>query len=225
MRGAPHRSNNPACRKAHRFLPLLLFLFLLPFPPSPAFCSGSAGAGQNSAAPVVRKFNAVLLEAMKRADELGYTGRYRLLEPVIKDSFALPYMANASIGRYGKTLDEKQKDAFLALYTEWTTASYAGRFDGYSGERFEVEPETVSPQGTAVVVSRMVQENGDVIAFHYQLRAIEGKWRIVDIQISGVSQLALTRSQFVNTIKNDGFDALTSQLKNKIKRYARGEEK
>jgi ABC-type transporter MlaC component len=52
---------------------------------------------------------------------------------------------------------------------------------------------------------------------------VEGKWRIVDIQILGVSQLALTRSQFVSEIKNKGFDALISTLKNKIKDFSRGE--
>ncbi|MBZ0158065.1 MAG: ABC transporter substrate-binding protein [Alphaproteobacteria bacterium] len=218
MRGAPYDGTS-AGRKTR----LVLFFFVIQL--CAVYCPVPLQAEQDSAAAVIRRFNAALLEAMKRAGELGYSGRFRLLEPVIKDSFAIPYMANVSIGRYGRTLDEKQKDAFLDLYTEWTIASYAGRFDGYSGERFEVEQESKSPRGTATVVSRMIQENGEVVAFHYRLRRIEGKWRIVDIQISGVSQLALTRSQFVNTIKNSGFDALVSQLKKKIKGYARGEEK
>ncbi|MCC6346193.1 MAG: ABC transporter substrate-binding protein [Nitrospirales bacterium] len=221
MQGADDSTGSTASRQTHPLLALFLILFQLCVICRPAFLH----AVQDSPAAVIRKFDDALLNVMKRADELGYAGRYRLLAPVIRDSFALPFMANTSIGRYAKTLGEKQREDFLDLYTEWTTASYAGRFDGYSGERFEVEPESVSPQGTAAVVSRMVQENGDMIAFHYQLRKIEGKWRIVDIQISGVSQLALTRSQFVNTIKKSGFDALVSQLKKKIKGYARGEEK
>jgi ABC-type transporter MlaC component len=52
---------------------------------------------------------------------------------------------------------------------------------------------------------------------------VKGEWQIVDIQISGVSQLALTRSQFVSVIKNKGFDALISMLKNKIKDFSQGE--
>jgi hypothetical protein len=63
------------------------------------------------------------------------------------------------------------------------------------------------------------------VEFHYLLRQVEGRWRIVDIQISGVSQLALYRSQFVSVIRNKGFDALVAMLKEKIARFSHGEEK
>ena len=192
-------------------IPLCLFIML----------SVSSGrAEQLAPADVIKKFNATLMDSMKRANELGYSGRYQLLAPVIKDSFALSYMAIISVGKYWKALDEKQKNLLLDTYSEWSISTYAGRFDNYSGQKFELPSTSKSDQDTVTVISRFVESDNEERDFYYRLRKMEGKWRIVDIQISGVSQLALTRSQFVNVISSKGFSALISMLKEKIKNFS-----
>jgi len=181
-----------------------------------------AEADTPGAAEVIKTFSAALLDAMQRADELGYSGRYKLLEPVIRESFALSFMANQSVGSSLKTLTKEQQATFLKVYTDWTIASYAGRFDSYSGQRFEFVSESEPDKGTVTVVSKMVRVNKEPVVFYYKLRKIEGKWRIADIQISGVSQLALTRSQFVKVLKDKGFEGLISMLKGKIEEFSQG---
>lgn len=184
----------------------------------------SGAAEQPGPKEAIQTFNATLLDAMKRADELGYAGRYKLLEPVIKDTFALSFMGAQSTGRFWKTLGEEQKSLFLKTYIDWTIATYAGRFDGFSGERFELTSESAPVQGTITVVSKLIESNGEAIAFSYLMRKVENRWRVVDIQISGVSQLALTRAQFTDIIKNKSFDALISMLKEKTARFAQSKK-
>ena len=174
-------------------------------------------AGQSGAKAVVAKFNAALLESMKRADELSFSGRYALLEPFIKNIFALSFMAEKSVGRYWKTLKEKQKMLLVETYTGWSITRYAKNFDGYSGEEFEVISETGPFRGTVTVISRLIVPDDETIDFYYKLRKIKNNWQIVDIQIEGVSQLALTRSQCLSVIKDKGFDTLISSLQKKIK--------
>lgn len=190
----------------------------------PAFSSSAASETPGPAA-VIRNFNAALLDTMKKADQLGYAGRYKLLGPVIKDSFALSFMAEQSLGRYGKTLKSEERELLVKSYTDWTVATYAGRFDGYSGEKFEVVSESGPLQGTATVISKLIKQNGEEVVFRYLLRKIKGIWRVVDIQISGVSQLALTRAQFTGVIKDKGFNGLLSMLKEKIKGFEKSGEK
>jgi phospholipid transport system substrate-binding protein len=195
---------------------LLVFVFV-------ALSTVHGKAENSEPAEVINNFNAALMASMKGAKELGYSGRYKILEPVIKDSFALPFMASISVGKYWKNLTEKERSLFLETYTDWTIATYAGRFNDYSGERFEVTSESKPVKSIVTVISKLIQAQKENIDFYYQLRKVEGKWRIVDIQISGVSQLALTRSQFVSEIKNKGFDALILTLKNKIKDFSKAE--
>jgi phospholipid transport system substrate-binding protein len=177
-------------------------------------------AEQTAPADIIKKFNAALMDSMKGGKELGYSGRYKLLEPVIKDSFALPYMTSVTVGQYWKKLSEKDRRLLVETYTEWTIATYAGRFDEYSGERFEVASESkLNPDNVTVLSKLYAKKERD---FYYRLRRTEGKWRIVDIQVSGVSQLALTRSQFVSVLNAEGFNALISMLKKKIADFASG---
>jgi len=190
----------------------------------PVFSSYAASEILGPAA-VIRNFNAALLEAMKKANQLGYAGRYKLLDPVIKNSFALSFMAGQSLGRYGKTLKPEERELLIRGYTDWTVATYAGRFDGYSGEKFEVASESGPLQGTYTVTSKLIKQNGEEVVFRYLLRKIEGMWRVIDIQISGVSQLALTRAQFTGVIKDKGFNGLISMLKEKIKGLEKSGEK
>ena len=121
-------------------------------------------------------------------------------------------------------MKEEQRNLLLKTYIEWTVATYAGRFDGYSGERFEVASESEPVQGTVTVVSRFIQSSNEVIDFYYLLRRIEGRWRIVDIKISGVSQLALTRAQFTGILKEKGVDALIAMLREKIRGFSQSKK-
>jgi phospholipid transport system substrate-binding protein len=183
--------------------------------------SGSYGrAEQSGPSDVISKFSSTLIDSMKRARELGYQGRYQLLDPTIKDFFALSYMAGISLGKYWKTLSEKDKQLLLETYTAWTIATYAGRFDDYSGEKFELISESAPDRDTVTVISSLIESDNKKTDFFYKLRKIDGKWRIVDIQISGVSQLALTRSQFTSVMDRKGFSALISMLKEKIKNFS-----
>jgi phospholipid transport system substrate-binding protein len=192
---------------------LLIVVFVL-------LCPVGGKAEQTGPAEVIKKFNGALLDSMKGGKELGYSGRYKLLEPVIKDSFALSYMASVTVGQYWKKLTEKERRSLVETYTEWTIATYAGRFDEYSGEKFEVVSESkLNPDNSTVLSKLYAKKERD---FHYRLRRIEGKWRIVDIQVSGVSQLALTRSQFVSVLRDEGFNALISMLKKKIANFSSG---
>jgi phospholipid transport system substrate-binding protein len=183
-------------------------------------CPVGGKAEQSGPGEVIKKFNATLLDSMKGGKELGYSGRYKLLEPVIKESFALSYMASVSVGQYWKKLTDAERRSLLQTYIEWTIATYAGRFDEYSGERFEVVSESRINSDNVTVTSKLyAKKERD---FHYRLRKIAGRWQIVDIQISGVSQLALTRSQFVSVLHDEGFNALISMLKKKTAHFASG---
>jgi phospholipid transport system substrate-binding protein len=194
-------------RKVKMALPLTLLLILAPL---------KIAAATPEAVEVVQRFNSALMEAMQKADALKFEGRYRLLRPIVGESFAMLFMAQKSLGKYWKTLTGEQQQKFVKAYTDWSAATYARRFDAYSGERFRILPETMPEEGTATVVSELIKADGEKIDFNYRLRQAGGSWQIVDIQISGVSQLALTRSQFLDVVQQNGFKALMAKLQDKI---------
>jgi phospholipid transport system substrate-binding protein len=159
---------------------------------------------------------------MRGGKELGFSGRYRLLEPVVTGTFLSPYMASVSVGRHWKTLTQEQQRQFKEIYAEWLIASYAKNFHTYAGERFEIMNQS-QMTGGAAVLSKLLNSKGKETEFDYRLRLTEDTWRIVDIRISGVSQLANTRAQFVSVLDQKGFDELVASLKQKIRDFSRSD--
>jgi len=199
-------------RALFKIVGAILFACLLYLP-------ASAQAEQKEAEEVVNRMNAALLENMKRGNELGFQGRYKLLSPVLHDVFALRYMGEKTMGNYWKELLPEQQKQFMEFYSDWTISSYAGNFEHYSGEIFETHEGKQINANTVSVISKIVKDHEEAIKFDYTVRRFQDKWRIIDIRISGVSQLSMTRAQFQSVMKTKGFDGLMALLKGKIADY------
>jgi phospholipid transport system substrate-binding protein len=182
-----------------------------------------AHAGEISDAPatppgsVVDRLHATLLGVMKEADDLGYEGRRERLSPVLRSLYDTPFMAEKSVGRHWKTTSEEERQHLLEIFTQFTIANYAGNFDGYSGQSFEILGEEQSTQGTMLVRTRLVEPDGEATQLNYRLRPVDGEWKIIDVYLNGtVSELALRRSEYSSLIQREGFDSLLVALNQKI---------
>lgn len=194
----------------------LVLLVALCTPPSPGI------AEERRPAEVVEQFQQTLAEVMKEADALGYEGRYERLAPAVRQSHALSEIARVAVGRYWDRLSEAQRSSLVETFGELSIATYAHRFDGYSGERFEtVSVEHLGPD-QALVRSRLIEADGNTIGFDYLLRREDDNWRIVNIIVNGVSDLALKRAEYTSIIRRQGFDTLIAKLKEKIAQYSDG---
>ncbi len=172
------------------------------------------------AALVIEKLNTVLVECMQRSDELGYGGRYRLLEPVMKKSFYYSLMVRKSTGSFWKDMTEEQQKELLEKYITWSIATYADRFSTYKSQQFiVVSTEPVHKKYRRVIV-HIVKKNKKKRILEYLLieDKATGAWRIIDIRVKGVSQLALTRAQFKSILKKQGVGGLLKLLDKKIKK-------
>ncbi|MDH3703627.1 MAG: ABC transporter substrate-binding protein [Alphaproteobacteria bacterium] len=166
---------------------------------------------------VISKFNLALLQSMQRADTLGYKGRLEKLTPVIRDSFDLRFMIRYSAGRHWRKLTAAQQDTLTGAFSELTIATYADRFNGYSGEKFEIVTVQEARKGLKLVKTVLQKSNGERIRLDYLMRQNEKSWRIIDIFLKGrISELSTKRSEYSATLKRHGYDGLIEILKNKV---------
>jgi phospholipid transport system substrate-binding protein len=182
-----------------------------------------AAAGETPQA-VAEQVDAALLEAMRNAETLGYEGRYKLLAPVLETSFDFPFMARVSVGRYWRKMDEAQKATLVESFARLSIATFAARFDGYSGETFQVLGQEEGVRGTILVVNHLIKSDGEPIAINYLMRETEGRWRIVDIYLKATfSELAIKRSEYTSVYKRDGFARLIEIMEAKIAGFSSGD--
>jgi phospholipid transport system substrate-binding protein len=199
------------------------------FPLRAAFAAGlamlwlAAPAGAEAVSPasasiqVVEKLHAALIGVMKDAGQLGYQGRYDRLGPVLKETYDTPFMAEKSVGRHWKQASPTDQAALVDTFSRFMIANYAGRFDGYSGQRFETLSQEPSVQGTVLVRTRLVEPEGEGVQLDYRLRPVNGSWKIIDVYLNGtVSELALRRSEYSSLIKREGWQAVLTALDARI---------
>jgi phospholipid transport system substrate-binding protein len=168
----------------------------------------------------VQNFHETLISAMKDGRTLGETGRYARIEPVIRRLFDLPLMSRLAIGASWATLSPAQQQTATAAFGAYITATYADRFDSYSGQRLEVIGQHLSGPGV-IVKTRIVKSNGEPVSVEYAMRQNDGAWQISDVFLDGaISQLATQRSEFGAILRRGGFDGLIAALQRKVKLLA-----
>ena len=175
----------------------------------------AAGATSPGPTDVVRNFYAQLLDVMQHSGTLGARGRYQKLEPIVLRMFDVPYMARLSIGPSWGRLSTDQKHRAAQAYGRYLTALYATRFDGYSGERFEVLGEQQIKHGT-MIKSRVVKSNGEPVLINFVLHDNDIAWQARDVYLdSAISEVATRRSEFASILRTSGIDALIASLNKK----------
>ncbi len=197
-----------------------------------AVALSSAASAQGPAedpAAVVEALNATLLGTMREAGTLGYQGRTQRLAPVLMESFHFTFMARVSAGRHWRSLSDRDKRRYVETFERMSIATYAARFDGYSGEDFEVGEAIDHPRGAVLVRNRLLRPEDEAVAIDYLLRGFEGRWRIVDVFLGGgISEIATKRAEYGSVLGREGIEGLLARLDEKIVDLAEegsGEEK
>ena len=168
----------------------------------------------------IKSFYDVLLDVMKNADKLGFEGRVQKLDPAIRKTYDLPLMARLTVGPQWTSLSPEQQQRITDAFSKMTVNTYASRFDGYSGEKFEVSPQTSKSSNGTVVQTRLIKSDGEPISLNYLMRDENGNWKVIDVFLNGTaSELATRRSEFSSVLRRDGPDALVKTIE---KRAAEG---
>jgi phospholipid transport system substrate-binding protein len=164
----------------------------------------------------VQGFYGVLLGTMRDGRALGESGRYARLAPAVDRTFDIPMMTRLAIGPAWGTLSPTQQQQLLAAFAHYIAATYADRFDSYSGEQLQVTGER--PNGAEVMVqTKIAKSNGEATRLDYLMRQDQGSWRISDVYLDGtISQLAVHRSEFHSILQREGVDGLVMALNRKV---------
>jgi phospholipid transport system substrate-binding protein len=177
--------------------------------------SPAARATSPGPTDVIRQFYGELQNVMQHATTLGARGRYQKLEPIVLRMFDVPYMARLSIGPSWARLATDQKRRVAQAYGRYLTALYATRFDGYSGERFEVLGEQQIKHAT-MIKTRIVKSNGEPVSINFVMHDNDIAWQARDVYLdSAISEVATRRSEFAALLRSSGIDALIASLNKK----------
>jgi phospholipid transport system substrate-binding protein len=177
-----------------------------------ALVDGAQAAVSDPAAVQVQTLTDALLKSMRAGSAESMTERYRSLEPVIEQTFALPLVTRLAVGPDWASFSADQQKGVIAAFTRFTVSNYAHNFRDFDGQKFEID-DNVSTRGTDKIVrTRVIPRNDTPVSLLYRTHEVDGTWKIIDVYSNGVSELALRRADFAAALASGGAPVLIDHL-------------
>jgi len=143
-------------------------------------------------------------------------------QKILESSFDVKAAGKFVLGRYWNQASETEKHHFLELFKATTVASYATRFKEYTSEKFEITGSRIEGDGGVTVLSRIVRSKGDPISIDWKIFTDKnGKPRIYDVILEGISMGITLRSEYASVIQHGGgsIQSLNNALEKKLTSY------
>ncbi len=167
----------------------------------------------------IERWYARLVSTMQEASSLSVQARYQRLAPVLSEAFDFATMTRLSVGPAFNAASGAQQAAIRQAFQKFLGAFYANRIDGYSSEKFEVDPVVENRGGQRVVKTKLVRPGGGSTRIDY---LVNGS-RVIDIYLDGaISEVASRRGEFSSILASGGPEALVKALRDKYDQLMAG---
>lgn len=178
--------------------------------------AGLAGAAQDDPQQLVIDTTERMLSTLEqRAPQLEREPAliYDLVSDIVLPHFDFVRMSAWALGKHWPRASQEQKLRFVRAFRQMLVRTYAVALLEYQGQTIEYLPLREDPaSGEVTVRTQVLQPGKAAIAIHYTLWARDGRWRVYDISVDGISLVANFRTSFAAEIKAQGLDALITRL-------------
>ena len=158
--------------------------------------------------------------SMLTVKDISRSERARRFRILMKKNFALKGIAKFVLGRHWRKASEEQKEEYLQLFEDLMVATYADRFERYSGEKLLIKRAEVRGKKDAIVHTTMVKADNATkpLKVAWRVRGKGGTFTIIDVMVEGISMIMTQKSEFASFIKQNGggLDALLMELKKRV---------
>ncbi|TDY01100.1 MlaC/ttg2D family ABC transporter substrate-binding protein [Thiohalophilus thiocyanatoxydans] len=177
--------------------------------------AGAAAATQGPQQRVIEATGRVLAALEHQAPQFEQTPARidARIREIVQPHFDFVRMAGWVLGKHWHNATPEQQLRFGHAFRQVLLSSYAATLRAYRGQGIEYLPLRADPAGGEVTVrSRTLQPGRAPVVLNYTLWERDGRWRVYDISVDGISLVANYRTRFAGEIKAHGLDALIMRL-------------
>ena len=189
-----------------RFLAIglgLLFVVMLAWSATAAMAAGDQVGLQPEAEALVRDFGdqSIAIIGDQGLSALERSAQFR---SVITANFDLDLVSRFVLGRHWRSASEQERVEFREVFEDYLVVSYARKLETYSGESLEIGEARQINAKDSLVPSKLIRSEDEPITVAWRLRRQDGRWRIFDLVVEGVSLAVTQRSEFDALIRSGG---------------------
>ena len=176
----------------------------------------------NAAAPPSVPDPAVPAETLQSAlaaatQQPDIAQRQAALVQAVTQAFDLPGASRLILRGAWSELDTEQQQAFTAALGPLIAANFASRFKPGVAAQFSGTEITDLPRGRASVRTAFARASNEPVTFDYVVHTADGQWRILNLLVGGVSDIALRSAQYTRQLQDQGFDAVLASMQAETK--------
>ena len=128
--------------------------------------------------------------------------RYVNFRDLYLNSFDNYYISRFVLGRYWKRLDMDMRKQFVKSFNNYIVATYAPKFKGWEGTFKAVD--SLIENNYYNVKMNVLNEDGPTLKLIWKIYLDKNEnFKILDVNIDGVSMLVTQRAEFMSVIKNN----------------------
>lgn len=177
-----------------------------------------ANAEENPAELVKNVTDKVLAKLAEDKERLGNDKNIvnEYVNEFVLPNFDFEYMSQLVLGKYWRKASADERNQFTDEFRTLLVRTYANSLTNYSDQEVEYLPWRAGsdPDDTKVGVE-IIPQAGPSIPIDYALHRVDGKWKVYDVSVDGLSLVTNYRRSFGKIAKNEGVAALIKDLRAK----------
>jgi len=188
------------------------FVLLLAF-------AGTATAQTSESQPIAALDSALIGISKAGSANASYESRYNQLDPVVRQALNMSVITQNSVGFLWSTVPAAQQQQLLALFEQFTVATYVHEFNAYSGQQINLLPAEKTVGASKIVETQIVPGDGSspTEVDYVMTDTPDSGWQATDVLLGGtVSQVAVHSSDFSALVTSGDASQLIAALKAKI---------
>jgi len=150
-----------------------------------------------------------------QAEGAPVAARSEEIRRIAGELFDFDEISRRALSRHWLALPPEEQAEFATLFRGLLERSYMAQIEACGGERITFVGESIDGD-SAIVRSKVVTRRGTEIPLDYRLHVRDGRWRIYDVVVRGISVVASYRTQFDRVVRTESYSALRDRLQNKI---------
>ena len=140
------------------------------------------------------------------------------IETEVRNIFDFEEFSSRTVGAAWRSFSPEQKKAFSDAFADLLLSTYLDKVDGYNGEKIQYTGEVANAAGDRVEVRTAVTlKDNKSIPVAYRMLPKEGKWRVYDVLIEGISLVKNYRTQFEDILSKGTPEQLTARVQERAK--------
>lgn len=148
-------------------------------------------------------------------EKLSTSQKKASFRKLLNRNFDMDTISRFALGRNWRAATPSQRKEYQNLVNDMIVDVYSTRFNDYQGQSFEVKSSKPTGKSDYLVSSLIVPDQGQKVKVDWRVRDKNGRLKIIDVVVEGVSMTLTQRSEFSSVIQRGGgnVDALIEHLK------------